>query len=256
MAAPVAALAAATVAFAAWRLRALTGGGAVAAAVVGILIVLGTGWVGGAVVAAFFISSTMVGRLAPARAGLDPKGERRDPHQVFANGGPAALGALLGLRDPSLGLWVVTGSLAAAAADTWATSLGGLSRGVHRRLLLGPAVTPGASGGMTGLGCAGAAAGALLVAAVSAGLGGDPALLPVGTLIGFVGMLADSALGAAWQGRFHCPACGVASDWRIHRCGTRTILQGGLRWLDNDAVNLSATALGAALAGGAWLGWH
>jgi hypothetical protein len=40
------------------------------------------------------------------------------------------------------------------------------------------------------------------------------ALLPVGTLVGFVGMVADSALGSAWQGRFRCPACDVASEWR------------------------------------------
>jgi uncharacterized protein (TIGR00297 family) len=225
----------------------------VAAALVGTLVLLGPGWAGGAVLAAFFVSSTAVGRLAPAQRSLDAKGERRDPYQVLANGGPAALGALLAVRDPALGLWVVTGSLAAAAADTWATSLGVLSRTAPRLLLFGRPVAPGTSGGMTVLGCVVAAGGALLVAAVGSAAGGQPALLPVGTLIGFIGMLADSALGAGWQGRFRCPACDVASDWRVHRCGARTERQGGLQWLDNDAVNLSATALAAALGGGAWL---
>jgi uncharacterized protein (TIGR00297 family) len=248
----VAALAAAAVALLAWRARALTGGGAVTAAVVGAVILVGTGWAGGAILAAFFVSSTAVGRLAPTRPALDAKGERRDAHQVLANGGPASLGALLGFRDPTLALWIVTGSLAAAAADTWATSLGGLSRGPPRRLLLGARVTPGTSGGMTPLGCAGAVGGALLVAAVGAGTGGAPALLPVGTLIGFAGMLADSALGAGWQGRFRCPVCQVASDWRVHGCGARTEREGGLRWLDNDAVNLAATTVAAVLAGAAW----
>jgi len=245
----VAALLAAAVALLAWRAGTLTGGGAVSAAVVGGLILLGTGWAGGAILAAFFVSSLVVGRLAQAPAALDAKGERRDPRQVLANGGPAALGALLAFRDPALGLWVVTGSLAAAAADTWATGLGGLSRAPPRRLLLGRRVAPGTSGGMTQLGCAGALGGAALVAAVGAGTGGGLVLLPAGTLIGFAGMLADSALGAGWQGRFRCPVCGLASDWRLHRCGSRTVREGGLRWLDNDAVNLSATALAAALAG-------
>ena len=217
---------------------------------------MGTGWAGGAVLAAFFVSSSVLGRLAPPPVGLDPKGERRDPRQVAANGGPAALAALVGLHDPSLGLWLVTGSLAAAAADTWATSVGGWSRTPPRRLLFGAELPRGTGGGMTVAGCLGAAAGALLVAATGAAAGATPALLPVGTLVGFTGMVADSALGAGGQGRFHCPACDVASEWPVHRCGVRTVRVGGMAWLDNDAVNLAATALGAALAGGAWLCWY
>jgi uncharacterized protein (TIGR00297 family) len=249
---PAAALAAAAVALLAWRARSLTAAGAVAAAVVGTLVVLGTGWGGGAVLAAFFVSSTVVGRLSPS-PGLDPKGERRDAWQVAANGGPAALGALLGLHQPALGLWVVTGSLAAAAADTWATSTGAHSRPRPRLLLMGRAVPPGISGGMTVVGTVGALAGAALVAATGAAVGAAPALLPVATLVGFAGMVLDSALGATWQGRFHCPSCDVASEWPVHRCGSRTVRQGGLAWLNNDGVNLAATAFAAALAGAAWL---
>src|SRR5262249_1348325 len=71
----------------------LTADGGVAAAVVGSLVLVGTGWSGGAVLAAFFVSSSVVGRLTPAPPGSDAKGERRDRHQVVANGGPAAQGA-------------------------------------------------------------------------------------------------------------------------------------------------------------------
>ena len=239
----------------AWRLRSLTAGGALAAWAVGTAVLIGTGWGGGAVLAAFFVSSTAVGRLSPVRAELDPKGERRDAWQVGANGGPAALGALLGLQRPELGLWVVTGSLAAAAADTWATSLGGLSRRPPRLFLLGAPVPVGTSGGMTVVGCLAALAGAALVAATSVAAGGAPILLPLGTGIGFAGMLADSALGAGWQGRFRCPACDQASEWPVHRCGTRTIWQGGFAWLTNDGVNLTATACAAGVAAAAWLLW-
>jgi len=107
---------------------------------------------GGAVLAAFFVFSTAVGRLVPRRPGFDTKGERRDQYQVVANGAPPPWRAA-GLHDPGLGLWVVTGSLAAAAADTWATSVGGMSRRGPRLLLLGRAVPPGTSGGMTAAGC-------------------------------------------------------------------------------------------------------
>ncbi len=255
MPAGAAALVAAAAALVAWRVRTLTAGGAVAAAVIGGLVLVGTGWEGGAVLAAFFVSSSVVGRLAPERPALDAKGEQRDPLQVAANGAPAALGALLGLHHPSLGLWIVTGSLAAAAADTWATSLGALSRTPPRRLLFGPVVPMGASGGMTAAGTLAAVAGAALVGVVAAAAGNIPALAPLGTLVGFAGMGADSVLGALWQGRFECRACGAASEWRLHRCGARTVVEGGLAWLDNDAVNLVATSLAGLLAAVAWRCW-
>ncbi len=255
----VAALAAGAVALLAWRARSLTGGGAAAGWLVGTLVLVGTGWAGGAVLAAFFVSSSVVGRLTPPRSALDAKGERRDERQVAANGGPAAAAAaaaLLGLWHPALGLWIVTGSLAAAAADTWATSVGAWSRTAPRLRLLGPRVAPGTSGGMTPLGCAGALVGAVLVAATGAAAGGAPALLPMGTLVGFAGMFADSVLGSILQGRFRCSVCEQASEWRVHRCGARTVREGGLTWLDNDGVNLAATSLAAVLAGLLWLTWQ
>lgn len=223
-----------------------------AAWVVGTLVLWGTGWSGGAVLAAFFVPSTLVSRRAPAPAGLDPKEGRRDLRQVLANGGVAAAVALVGRHDADLGLWLVTGTLAAAAADTWATSIGARSPVPPRLLWSGRRVPRGTSGGVTLLGSFGAVAGALLVAAAGVAVGAPPHTLPAAVLIGFAGMAADSALGASLQARFHCPACDRPSEWPVHRCGAATIHRGGVRWLDNDAVNLSATALAALLAGAVW----
>jgi uncharacterized membrane protein len=105
---------------------------------------------------------------------------------------------------------------------------------------------------MTPAGSAGAAAGALVVAATGSVAAGLPMLLPVGTLIGFLGMIADSTLGALLQGRFRCPACDMASEWRVHRCGAATIREGGMAWLNNDGVNLVATTLAGCAAMGLW----
>ena len=60
-----------------------------AAWVVGTLVLSGSGWEGGAVLAAFFVSSSLVSRLAGHRvtADLDPKGDRRDAWQVIAKQG-------------------------------------------------------------------------------------------------------------------------------------------------------------------------
>jgi uncharacterized membrane protein len=113
-------------------------------------------------------------------------------------------------------------------------------------------VPAGTSGGVTLAGSAGAAIGALSVAATGALVSGRPLLVPAGTLIGFLGMLADSALGGTLQGRFHCARCDQPSDWRFHRCGSATEWRGGLSWMTNDTVNF----LAAGLAGGAaWALW-
>ena len=251
----LAAAIAACIALAAWRARALDRGGALAAWTVGTAVLAAAGWIGGAVMLAFFVSASALSRI-PERepAALDPKGSRRDACQVYANGGAAALAGLLvlaGAVPPSAGLWIITTSLAAAAADTWATSIGGASRRAPHDLLSGKPVPPGTSGGVTRLGTAGAVGGALLVS-LPATFSGHSTLLAAGTIIGVGGMILDSALGATVQGRFRCPRCGTRSEWPRHRCGTRTRHEGGWRWLSNDGVNAIATGT-AALAG--WAAW-
>jgi uncharacterized protein (TIGR00297 family) len=243
----------ASVAWIAWRAGTLTTSGAVAAWTVGGLVIGGTGWAGGAVLAAFFVSSNLISRIASRNtpSGLDPKGDRRDLWQVYANGGPAAI-ASVAATDIHLGIWLVSASLAAAAADTWATSVGSRSSVAPRLLWSGRRVPAGTSGGVTPAGSAGAVAGALIVAGTGALVAGSPLLFPVGTLIGFAGMVADSLVGGLIQGRFHCPRCNQASEWRVHRCGSATVRRAGLGWLNNDGVNFFATTLAACAALMVW----
>jgi uncharacterized protein (TIGR00297 family) len=226
--------------------------GVLAATVVGGLVLTGTGLPGGAALFAFFIGGSVVSRLSPdpAATRLGTKGSRRDQWQVLANGGPAALGALLG---PELGLWIVVTSLAVAAADTWATSTGAWSPTPPRHLFTRQPVPPGTSGGITIFGTVGALAGALTVASAAFLASGEGALFILASVTGLLGMLADSALGASWQGRFHCEACAEDTERRVHRCGGRSTLRGGFSWITNDVVNLIATGLGG-VAGG--LGWY
>jgi uncharacterized protein (TIGR00297 family) len=243
------------VALIAWRLRALSADGAAAATLIGTVVLLGTGWPGAAVLIVFFISSSLVSRITPPLPRSDAKGHRRDQWQVLANGGPAALAALLGYDHPVLALWIVTGSLASAAADTWATSIGSLARTAPRILVGWRSVPPGTGGGVTVLGTSGAVVGAFLVAAAGSLAGGGAHLLAAGTMIGFAGMLVDSVLGATLQGRFFCPRCELPSEWRVHRCGQETVRKGGLAWFNNDGVNLAATSVAGGLAAAAWAAW-
>jgi uncharacterized protein (TIGR00297 family) len=242
-------LVAGAVAALAWWARALRASGAAAALWVGAVVLLRAGWPGGAVLLAFFLPSSALSRLW--RAPLvpsDAKDDRRDAWQVLANGGPPALALLLGGPASLVGY---AAGLAAAAADTWATTVGAHSPTPPRRLLGGNVVQPGTSGGVTRLGTTGAAVGAAVVASAALPMiGWRGALAALG--IGWSGMLLDSALGAGLQGRFHCDRCDQASERRVHRCGIATRHRGGLRWLTNDGVNALAT--GAATAAG-WLVW-
>jgi len=145
---------------------------------------------------------------------LSRRGTARNERQVIANGGIAALAALAGN-------WVwFAGALAAANADTWATEIGSHSRTPPRLVMSGRRVPAGTDGGITVLGTAGGIAGAGLVAGLSYFLGHRSGVAIA--VAGIVGMLVDSLLGATVQGK--------------------------VRWMDNDAVNLAATLTGAACA--------
>ena len=215
----------------------------------GIVILASTAWAGALVLAAFFVPTTLAGRATAARAPeLERQAEVRSARQVLANGGAAMLGSLLEFRSPGSGVWVLTVSLAAASADTWATSIGRLSPTLPTLLGTRTRVPPGTSGGVSWWGTAGAAIGALLVALTGLVTLPETRLVGLAFAIGWGGMFFDSALGARAQARFRCPRCASLTERRWHDCGTRTTLESGWRWLDNDSVNLLAT-LTAALIG-------
>ncbi len=249
MGAVQAALVAGAVAALAWRARALSRSGALAAASLGAVTLAAGGWPAGVILIAFFLPSSAISRLWPPPVPtLDQKGDRRDAWQVLANGGAPVLALLIG--GPGA-LLAFTAGLSAAAADTWGTAMGAHSGVNPRGILSGHAVPPGTSGGITPLGTAGAGIGAALVAASALPLlGWGTSLVALGLGIG--GMLLDAILGAGLQGRFRCAHCHTESEQHVHHCGHRTRLLGGSAWMTNDGVNALATA-GATAAG--WAAW-
>lgn len=237
----------------AWRLHALSGSGAVAAAILGT-VAMAAGWSWGVVLVVYFISSAALSRFRARekerRTGdLIEKGHRRDAVQVIANGGAFGVAAAAFALSPSAA-WPAfgAGALAASAADTWATEIGTLSRKAPRSVLTHAAVPPGTSGGVTLLGTGAALAGASVVAATARSLGWPVAALAGGVAGGFLGCLLDSVLGATLQCRRWCDHCRAHTERNVHRCGARTSVIGGLPWLDNDGVNALATLAGGVIA--------
>lgn len=253
--AAIGALIAAAIAVAAWRASSLSRSGALAAIVIGTVAVA-AGWSWGALLIAYFLSSSLLTRIgAPAKARrgerIVQKGGARDATQVLTNGAVFAIAALLQLIHPSP-FWIAAGAgaLAASAADSWGTELGMLANSPPRMITTWRAVPTGTSGGVSAPGIAATVAGALFIA-TSAWLLHWGLMVAVAAIVGGVaGALLDSFGGALWQTRRRCPQCGGATERLLHDCGARTERAGGLAWLDNDGINAACTLAGALVSAG------
>ena len=242
---------AAAIAVAARRARSLAPSGAAAALVVGT-VAMTAGWAWGAVLVVFFVASSLlsrVGRAAKAARtrAIVEKGDERDAWQVLANGGAFALAAVGALAAPERAPWAATGlgALAAATAVSWATEVGTLARGRPRSLAGWRPVPPGTSGAVSLPGTLGLLGGAAFIAAVAWALGFPRSAAAAAVGGGIAGAVADSVLGATVQARRWCDRCHSATERAVHDCGTPTRPAGGLAWLDNDAVNVLCTLVGA-----------
>ena len=245
---------AAMIAFAAVNRGALTRGGGLAAWAVGTAVLAGGSWAGGSALIVFFLTSTIVTRATEHRFPrvIDRRGTTRDASQVLANGGAALAGGLVALVAPGPGLWIIACSLAVATADTWATGFGALSRVDPVDFAHWRRVAPGTSGGVSLPGTVGGAIGAAAIAGTLV-LAGHTSLGLACLPVGIGGMLTDSLLGATLQARYRCAACGLEGEEPAHCPGAAAVLEGGVRWVNNDGVNAIATTAGG-LAG--LVLWH
>lgn len=250
----------------AFRVRFLTKGGAVAASAVGSAVFAGAGIRGSATLVSYFLTSSLLGRLTQPETFTQQRGNQRDATQVFANGGVPAIIALLQLGDtlhnsPPLQA-AYASAVAAAAADTWATEIGGRYGRHPRSIVTGRSVTPGTSGGVTGTGLIAASAGSALVATVaSCGMAAQRTTHPLfrriatASLAGILGCLADSFAGAVFQEAFYCERCDVTTEGSVHDCGIDANHLRGIPGWSNDMTNVLGILVGAAVGFGttAWL---
>jgi len=237
----------------AWRKGSLTPSGVLGAILTGTAVFGLSGWPGGLALVAFFVSGSLLSKLfrhrkAAVEADFAKTGTR-DIGQALANGGVAAVAAV-GYAATGEAAWLgaVLGSLAAAAADTWATELGVLSRTPPRLVTTFRPVPPGTSGAVSLHGTLAAVGGGLFIGVV--GALADPfwwRLLHWVVLAGLLGSFLDSLLGATVQGVYWCPRCEKETERRVHGCGSATRLHRGLQVVSNDLVNLLATLAGGVV---------
>jgi uncharacterized protein (TIGR00297 family) len=244
---------AALVALIARRARSLTASGAIAATVIGALAVAAD-WTWGALLIVYFAVSTALSRFGKTskerRIGsIVAKSGPRDANQVLANGAMFAAAALAFVVRPDI-RWITlgAGSLAASAADTWATEIGTLYGAKARSILTWRVVPVGTSGGISAIGTLAAIAGAGFVAFVTSLLGWTPIVARNVMVGGVGGALLDSLLGATIQSRRWCDTCERETERTLHDCGNQTRRLRGVSWLDNDMVNVLSNIAGAFIA--------
>jgi uncharacterized protein (TIGR00297 family) len=240
-------------------LQLLTFSGGISAFILGVIIYYFTGFKGWILLIFFFVSANFIGKVGRYVKAVDiskiqKKGSKRDWVQVFANGGIAGIAALLyGLTGDLIPLTMFGASLAASTADTWASEAGILSSAPPVSILTFRPVSPGMSGGVSLLGSVSAVAGSLLIGSswYNAYAGQEELkfilLATIITISGIVGSFADSYLGATVQGHYWDSINNLITE-REGQDGVKFELCRGIRWIDNDMVNLVSNIIAVLFA--------
>ena len=236
-----------------WK-RQLNLSGVVAAVVMGAAATVMGGFTSLSLYLFFLISAAVIGKLSKRIRGLDrihKKGGRRDAVQVLANGGAALAAMLIHAFDSSpVYLAVFTACLAEACSDTWASEIGVLSKSEPVSILTFTKVPKGLSGGVSLLGTCSAMLSSILygIFAFSCYDGINLSLVMVVIFSSFAGVMADSVLGATLQAHFYDEKEDIITEHSRDREGNALKLVRGLRFMDNDMVNLTSNIITFVLA--------
>ncbi len=245
-----------TVTIISYRLKFLSGGGAVGTFLLGVIVFGIGGWKFSLPILTFFILSSVLSKIGKKRkqklSEKFQKSSQRDLWQVMANGGIAGFAVLVWNYYPGeFWYYLFVASVAAANSDTWGTEIGVFSKIKPRNILNFKSVPVGSSGGITPLGTLGALLGSLVIALAGALYINNAIAVVVIFIAGFSGSIIDSIVGATVQAQYRCPNCHKITEKEIHCSIYKTELVSGWGWIDNDIVNGLCTLSGGLFA---WIG--
>ena len=227
----------------------LTLSGAFTAALLGFVVMYIGGVSAIVLLLFFFLSSSVISKLVRSDCSIAAKGSERDMMQVIANGLPAALSLILFRISPypDAFLAAFAAALAEAEADTLSGEIGRLSHRDPVSIITLTRVPKGISGGITILGLVSGALASFLVSLLFLGTFGCSlvAFLTVAAS-GFLGSVLDSFLGATVQVHYRRKDGSITE--KSEENGERNERARGIRWMDNDMVNLLSGFFSVALS--------
>ena len=180
---------------------------------------------------------------------INQKSGARDVMQVLSNALAAVIALVIGkIIGNDAFIVVYAAALTECLADSLASDVGVLSKKDPVDICRFKRVRRGISGGVSLLGSLSAFAGCLFMALFTViFFGFVPKYFLTVLLTPMVGMLADSVMGSLLQAKYTCTVCGKLTEKRVH-CDTPCRLTGGVRFLNNDAVNIISNFITALLA--------
>jgi uncharacterized protein (TIGR00297 family) len=188
------------------RRRKLTVAGAIAGGVIGLLVFIGAGFTGLAMLAAFFLlgtTATAWKRKQKTQVGMaQEEGSRRNLGQVLANGGISGMLGLLALFLPEqkdLFAFLMAGAFSAAMADTLSSELGTIYGKRFYNIITFQKDERGSDGVISLEGTIFGVIGSSIIALIyCSGVGWNEHFFWI-VLAGIIGNLTDSVLGATLE---------------------------------------------------------
>lgn len=247
-------LLAALVAFITIKKKAFTVPAALSACVMLIVAAVCSGWSGIVIVLAayftiFAVDMVVGDRSEKVTGSVNQRTGARGIVQVIANALAATIAAVMSaiLKKPEL-MMVYAAALTECLADSLASDVGVLSKKDPVDICRMKRIKRGLSGGVSLLGTLSALAGCVWMFLISLIFFGLSVKLAVAViLIPMIGIAIDSVLGSLVQAKYECTVCGKSTEKTVH-CGQKTNHVGGLKLINNDAVNIISNFLTAILA--------
>ena len=172
------------------------------------------------------------------------KSNKRKLIQIISNVGIGVLSLIIyKFTSNDLYLLIYASVMAESLADTLASDIGVLSKSEPINILTFKKGERGLSGNISFLGLTSALIGSLLIGTIYY-IGMDKSITSFIIIIlsGFLGSLIDSILGASIQVKYKCEKCKKITERKEH-CGKKTNYYKGIKWIDNNLVNLLSNAI-------------
>jgi len=243
----------------AYKKDSLTLSGAVTAVILGSIIYVFGSIYHFIILISFFISSSVLTKFKEkskeAYNSINQKTGKRDYSQVLANGIMGSIFVIFEYlyKSPEFFLAFCV-SYAVSTADTWASEIGVLSKRNPVKIITFKPVPKGISGGISSLGLFASLLGACFISVLTFGFSFiiykdlDMSLyfMFICILLGFLGSIIDSMLGATLQAQYMDNQTNTLTEKKITQNGEAQLVK-GIKIIDNNMVNFLSNLVSSLL---------